>query len=113
MFRIDDMAVVDATLAGNQARFVNHSCEVQGQRVSENDRKQKNREGMIGKNREARGGGRVKVKKIHLSSVFVFPYYSRPSLSDCLLYFYFLFYFIFCLAFKCSSLFYSPFIFVI
>ena len=28
MFRIDDTFVVDATLYGNEARFINHSCEV-------------------------------------------------------------------------------------
>ncbi len=28
MFRIDDNDVVDATLCGNAARFINHSCEV-------------------------------------------------------------------------------------
>ena len=28
MFRIDDNDVVDATLSGNAARFINHSCEV-------------------------------------------------------------------------------------
>ena len=28
MFRIDDMEVVDATMKGNSARFINHSCEV-------------------------------------------------------------------------------------
>lgn len=28
MFRIDDTFVVDATLFGNEARFINHSCEV-------------------------------------------------------------------------------------
>lgn len=28
MFRIDDQFVVDATMRGNAARFINHSCEV-------------------------------------------------------------------------------------
>lgn len=28
MFRIDDHFVIDATLSGNSARFINHSCEV-------------------------------------------------------------------------------------
>lgn len=28
MFRIDDYEVVDATMHGNAARFINHSCEV-------------------------------------------------------------------------------------
>ena len=28
MFRIDDDTVVDATLKGNAARFINHACEV-------------------------------------------------------------------------------------
>lgn len=28
MFRIDDNLVVDATLKGNAARFINHSCDV-------------------------------------------------------------------------------------
>ena len=28
MFRIDDDDVVDATVHGNAARFINHSCEV-------------------------------------------------------------------------------------
>ena len=28
MFRIDDDEVVDATLRGNAARFINHCCEV-------------------------------------------------------------------------------------
>jgi [histone H3]-lysine4 N-trimethyltransferase MLL1 len=28
MFRIDAQWIVDATMAGNRARFVNHSCEV-------------------------------------------------------------------------------------
>ena len=28
MFRIDDNIVVDATMHGNAARFINHSCEV-------------------------------------------------------------------------------------
>jgi SET domain-containing protein len=27
MFRIDEQEVIDATTRGNQARFVNHSCE--------------------------------------------------------------------------------------
>lgn len=27
MFRIDKDEVVDATMAGNEARFINHSCE--------------------------------------------------------------------------------------
>ena len=28
MFRIDSYDVVDATMSGNEARFINHSCEV-------------------------------------------------------------------------------------
>ena len=28
MFRIDDETVIDATMKGNAARFINHSCEV-------------------------------------------------------------------------------------
>jgi histone-lysine N-methyltransferase SETD1 len=28
MFRIDHDRIVDATRTGNQARFINHSCEV-------------------------------------------------------------------------------------
>ena len=28
MFRIDSDEVVDATMSGNMARFINHSCEV-------------------------------------------------------------------------------------
>lgn len=28
MFRIDDHLVVDATMKGNAARFINHSCDV-------------------------------------------------------------------------------------
>ena len=28
MFRIDDNLVVDATMKGNAARFINHSCDV-------------------------------------------------------------------------------------
>jgi len=28
MFRIDSDEVVDATMSGNEARFINHSCEV-------------------------------------------------------------------------------------
>lgn len=27
MFGVDDYYVVDATMAGNEARFINHSCE--------------------------------------------------------------------------------------
>lgn len=30
MFRVDDQTVVDATMHGNSARFINHSCEVLG-----------------------------------------------------------------------------------
>ena len=30
MFRIDNRQVVDATMTGNAARYVNHSCEVRG-----------------------------------------------------------------------------------
>jgi SET domain-containing protein len=28
MFRIDDDVIIDATLKGNLARFINHSCDV-------------------------------------------------------------------------------------
>ena len=28
MFRLDDHYVIDATFAGNEARFLNHSCNV-------------------------------------------------------------------------------------
>jgi len=28
MFRIDSWDVVDATMTGNAARFINHSCDV-------------------------------------------------------------------------------------
>lgn len=28
MFRIDDDTVIDATMHGNAARFINHSCDV-------------------------------------------------------------------------------------
>ena len=28
MFRIDDLEVVDATMKGSAARFINHSCDV-------------------------------------------------------------------------------------
>ncbi len=28
MFKIDDNLVVDATMRGNAARFINHACEV-------------------------------------------------------------------------------------
>ena len=28
MFRIDSDDVVDATMSGNEARFINHSCDV-------------------------------------------------------------------------------------
>ena len=28
MFRIDDMEVVDVTMKGSAARFINHSCDV-------------------------------------------------------------------------------------
>lgn len=28
MFRIDDFDVVDATMKGSAARFINHSCDV-------------------------------------------------------------------------------------
>lgn len=27
MFRVDEYSVIDATLSGNAARFINHSCE--------------------------------------------------------------------------------------
>ena len=32
MFRIDFDEVVDATMSGNEARFINHSCEVRLER---------------------------------------------------------------------------------
>ena len=32
MFRIDDSTIVDATMHGNCARFINHSCEVSATR---------------------------------------------------------------------------------
>lgn len=28
MFRVDDNLVIDATMRGNAARFINHSCDV-------------------------------------------------------------------------------------
>ena len=34
MFRLDHDAIVDATFAGNEARFVNHSCEVRSSSLS-------------------------------------------------------------------------------
>lgn len=40
MFRVDEHTVVDATVHGNAARFINHSCEVKtktrerGKRIS-------------------------------------------------------------------------------
>lgn len=33
MFRIDDNLVVDATMKGNAARFINHSCDVSVQKL--------------------------------------------------------------------------------
>lgn len=32
MFRVDEQTVVDATVHGNAARFINHSCEVRRRR---------------------------------------------------------------------------------
>ena len=33
MFRIDDYDVIDATVMGNAARFINHCCEVSGESI--------------------------------------------------------------------------------
>ena len=30
MFKVDDDVVIDATMRGNAARFINHSCDVSG-----------------------------------------------------------------------------------
>ena len=39
MFRINDDEVIDATMSGNAARFINHSCEVSmGKNVTSADR---------------------------------------------------------------------------
>ena len=36
MFRVDGTYVVDATMCGNAARFINHSCEVTNQLLYSN-----------------------------------------------------------------------------
>lgn len=42
MFKIDDNLVVDATMRGNAARFINHSCEVSYERIEHKNKKRGN-----------------------------------------------------------------------
>lgn len=39
MFKIDDDTVIDATMTGNAARFINHSCDVSANFLNSNARK--------------------------------------------------------------------------